>query len=84
MTADCEQINKRSNTFCSAGAERRGREDIDLMIRERVQLPSVITRFGLKSNKDQSHIHEIVNVIVTSSHTYTAHHTLVTRLHTRA
>lgn len=37
----------------------------------------VITRFGLISNKDQSHTHEIVNVIVTSSHTYTAHHTLV-------
>lgn len=39
--------------------------------------PGVITHLGLKSNKDQSHIHEIVNIIVTSPHTYTAQHTLV-------
>lgn len=37
----------------------------------------VITRMGLQSNNDQSGDHETVNVIVTSSQTYTTQHTLV-------
>lgn len=71
LSADWEQINLTRLQW-------RGREDKDFMIREKSAVThGVITRFGLKSNKDQSHIHEIVNVIVTSSRTYTAHHTLV-------
>lgn len=56
--------------------EVEGWETKIFMIREKSAVTDgVITRFGLKSNKDQSRNHEIVNVIVIPRHIPTQHTT---------